>query len=57
VMPLVGGRLPLPGVRLSKYLPAEGQRGQARLEAFPQGQVYNFSKGSQVHILTAAVAD
>ena len=40
VMPLSGGQLPLPTVRLSKYIPAEGGRGggNARLDPFSIGQ-------------------
>ena len=65
VMPLMGGFLPLPSVRLSKYIPADVKRPDSvvgtassipRLEPFSQGQVYNFSKGSQVHVLTAATS-
>jgi len=52
VMPLLAGYLPVPSVRLSKYVPAEGSKGQARLQAFPLGQVYNCSRSA--HVLTAA---
>ena len=51
VMPLVGGYLSLPTVRLSKYIPADakvsggsGGLGGARLEPFAAGQVYNMSR-------------
>ena len=57
VMPLVGGHLPLPAVRLSKYIPAErqggGVLGGARLEPFLAGQVYNMSRSQQIHVLPA----
>ncbi|KAF2351209.1 Foie gras liver health family 1 [Trinorchestia longiramus] len=65
VMPLLGGFLPLPSVRLSKYIPADVKRPDAivgtassipKLEPFAPGQVYNFSKGTQVHVLTAVTA-
>lgn len=73
VMPLTGGFLPLPSVRLSKYIPADTKAAPAkdsvrnkgageygglassvpRLEPFSAGQVYNFSKAAQVHVLPA----
>ncbi|XP_046985474.1 trafficking protein particle complex subunit 10 [Schistocerca americana] len=69
VMPLIGGYLPLPSVRLSKYIPAEkkspgtkvqGQKNKIdvspvhpRLEPFSPGQVYNSSSGEQIHVLAA----
>eukprot|EP00092_Neocalanus_flemingeri_P030096 GFUD01032674.1.p1 GENE.GFUD01032674.1~~GFUD01032674.1.p1 ORF type:complete len:1160 (-),score=402.30 GFUD01032674.1:238-3717(-) len=55
VMPLVGGHLFLPAVRLSKYIPADsktgGGLGAARLDPFATGQVYNMSRSQQVHVL------
>ncbi|KAK4306125.1 hypothetical protein Pmani_022031 [Petrolisthes manimaculis] len=71
VMPLTGGFLPLPSVRLSKYIPADSKQatpkdggkkveyvGSAssvpRLQPFSPGQVYNFSKAQQVHVLPAS---
>ena len=52
VMPLVGGHLALPTVRLSKYIPAETAGcGNARLDPFSAGQVYNMSRSQQVHVL------
>lgn len=56
VMPLASGYLPLPLVRLSKYIPAgaAGRADHPRLEPFSPGQVYNSSKGRQVHVLAAA---
>lgn len=67
VMPLIGGFLPLPTVRLSKYIPAEPAKPQdvsqgkdggsyqnvARLEPFDPGQVYSWSRATQVHVLPA----
>ncbi|GAB6032526.1 hypothetical protein CHUAL_011421 [Chamberlinius hualienensis] len=69
VMPLTRGFLPLPAVRVSKYV-AMDQKGNKldasivgssqsygsnypRLEPFSPGQVYNGSKGAQVHVLPA----
>lgn len=63
VMPLASGYLPLPLVRLSKYIPADKTAGKSnpssanahpRLEPFSPGQVYNGSKGQQIHVLAAA---
>ncbi|PNF25423.1 hypothetical protein B7P43_G08798 [Cryptotermes secundus] len=67
VMPLIGGFLPLPLVRLSKYIPADQKTysrdpnrkpelgshttSHPRLEPFSPGQVYNSSKAQQVHVL------
>lgn len=58
VMPLTSGFLPLPLVRISKYIPAENTlpgKGDThpRLEPFSPGQVYNKSKGKQLHIIAA----
>ena len=56
-MPLVGGYLSLPTVRLSKYIPAGQGGGQgailggAKLESFASGQVYNMSGSQQLHVL------
>lgn len=63
VMPLINGYLPLPLVRLSKYIPADIKLSSTRalhadthprLEPFSPGQVYNSSKGTQVHVIGAA---
>ena len=64
VMPLCGGHLPLPTVRLSKYIPAEGAGGKgggmsgplagARLDPFAPWQVYNMSRAQQIHVLPPA---
>uniref|UniRef100_A0A1B6CSP2 Uncharacterized protein n=2 Tax=Clastoptera arizonana TaxID=38151 RepID=A0A1B6CSP2_9HEMI len=63
VMPLINGYLPLPLVRLSKYIPADLRLtsgrithtdSHPRLEPFSPGQVYNSSKGTQVHVIAAA---
>lgn len=69
VMPLIGGFLPLPLVRLSKYIPAEqkppgkdrkvdshSHSSHPRLEPFSPGQVYNCSKAQQVHVLPSTTA-
>ncbi|XP_014219385.1 trafficking protein particle complex subunit 10 isoform X2 [Copidosoma floridanum] len=59
VMPLTSGYLPLPVVRLSRYIPAavelkNGTGVGPRLEPFRTGQVYNASKALQIHVLPAA---
>nr|CAD7438798.1 unnamed protein product [Timema bartmani] len=68
VMPLIGGYLPLPGIRLSKYIPADHKSpgrdmsrkielsSHPRLEPFSPGQVYNSSKAQQVHVITSSTA-
>ncbi|XP_054722855.1 LOW QUALITY PROTEIN: trafficking protein particle complex subunit 10-like [Uloborus diversus] len=66
VMPLLAGFLPLPAIRLSKYIPAEkppapkestpskdASYHMARLEPFDAGQVYSWSRATQVHVLPA----
>lgn len=57
VMPLMSGYLPVPLVRLSKYIPADqkpiskASTLQPRREPFSPGQVFNNSKALQVHVL------
>lgn len=59
VMPLTSGYLPLPVVRISKYIPAESGSADKskkvdthpRLEPFSPGQVYNKCKGRQIHVI------
>lgn len=59
VKPLVRGFLPLPTVRLSKYIPSGTPRNAAdgaaqttaKLEPFLPGQIYNWSRAMQVHVL------
>nr|XP_033340136.1 trafficking protein particle complex subunit 10 [Megalopta genalis] len=66
VMPLTSGYLPLPVVRLSRYIPASESKNDIRkseiasvprLEPFSPGQVYNASKAQQVHVLPAAPSE
>ncbi|XP_047359612.1 trafficking protein particle complex subunit 10 isoform X1 [Vespa velutina] len=67
VMPLTSGYLPLPVVRLSRYIPAVESKSDVtrkgevtsgpRLEPFSPGQVYNASKAQQVHVLPAAPSE
>ncbi|OWR45095.1 Trafficking protein particle complex subunit 10 [Danaus plexippus plexippus] len=53
VMPLVAGYLPLPAVRLSKYIAANTRdpSSHPRLEPFSPGQVYHAGKARQLHVL------
>ncbi|XP_066584764.1 trafficking protein particle complex subunit 10 isoform X2 [Prorops nasuta] len=67
VMPLLSGYLPLPFVRLSRYIPAIELKPDAgrkkercsgpRLEPFCPGEVYNISKAQQVHVLPSTATD
>ncbi|KAK4885083.1 hypothetical protein RN001_001354 [Aquatica leii] len=66
VMPLNNGFLPLPLVRLSKYIPADSSGSDKprkstethpRLEPFSPGQVYNISKGQQVHVIVGTITE
>ncbi|CAH2054314.1 unnamed protein product, partial [Iphiclides podalirius] len=63
VMPLVAGYLPLPTVRLSKYIaantkdPKKDISAHPRLEPFSPGQVYHAGKAMQVHVLPPAPKD
>ncbi|KPJ20939.1 Trafficking protein particle complex subunit 10, partial [Papilio machaon] len=63
VMPLVAGYLPLPTVRLSKYIaantkdPKKDISAHPRLEPFSPGQVYHAGKATQVHVLPPAPKD
>ncbi|CAH0731793.1 unnamed protein product, partial [Brenthis ino] len=60
VMPLGAGYLPLPAVRLSKYIaantrdPKKDISAHPRLEPFSPGQVYHAGKAKQVHVLPPA---
>ncbi|KAL0868397.1 hypothetical protein ABMA27_007909 [Loxostege sticticalis] len=63
VMPLVAGYLPLPTVRLSKYIaantkdPKKDISAHPRLEPFSPGQVYHAGKAKQVHVLAPIPKD
>ncbi|XP_046971820.1 trafficking protein particle complex subunit 10 [Vanessa cardui] len=60
VMPLGAGYLPLPAVRLSKYIaantrdPKKDISAHPRLEPFSPGQVYHAGKAKQIHVLPPA---
>lgn len=54
VLPLCPGFLPLPNIRVSKYISAEKNEIHPKLQPFPPGQVYNSTKSVQVHVLATA---
>uniref|UniRef100_A0A2M4BAU0 Putative transmembrane protein n=1 Tax=Anopheles marajoara TaxID=58244 RepID=A0A2M4BAU0_9DIPT len=55
VLPLAAGFLPLPNIRLSKYISASKSKSDAhpRLQPFPPGQIYNSTKSMQIHVLAS----
>ncbi|XP_058822162.1 trafficking protein particle complex subunit 10 [Topomyia yanbarensis] len=59
VLPLTAGFLPLPNIRLSKYISANKSKPDAhpRLQPFPPGQIYNSTKSMQIHVLASSNAD
>lgn len=57
VLPLSPGFLPLPNIRLSKYISADKTETHPKLQPFPPGQVYNSSKSMQVHVLASSHAE
>lgn len=54
VLPLAAGFLPLPNIRLSKYISAERNEIHPKLQPFPPGQIYNATKSLQIHVLATA---
>lgn len=57
VLPLTAGFLPLPNIRLSKYISAtKASKTDAhpRLQPFPPGQIYNSTKSMQIHVLASS---
>lgn len=57
VMPLNAGFLPLPGIRLSKYISAGQKSDSPRLLPFQPGQIYNSTKSLQIHVLASNPAE
>jgi trafficking protein particle complex subunit 10 len=55
VLPMSAGFLPLPNIRLSKYISANKTKldHHPRLQPFPPGQVYNSTKSLQIHVLAS----
>ncbi|XP_055375217.1 trafficking protein particle complex subunit 10 [Condylostylus longicornis] len=59
VLPLSVGFLPMPNVRLSKYI-SGGKNKQdvhPKLQPFPPGQVYNSTKSMQIHVLAGTTVE
>lgn len=56
VLPLSTGFLPLPNIRLSKYISADKNEIvlHPKLQPFAPGQIYNSTKSVQVHVLAAS---
>lgn len=54
VLPLCAGFLPLPNIRLSKYISAEKNEIHPKLQPFPPGQIFNSTKSLQIHVLATA---
>lgn len=56
VLPLSTGFLPLPNIRLSKYISADKNEIllQPKLQPFAPGQIYNSTKSVQIHVLAAS---
>ena len=59
VLPLSAGFLPLPNIRLSKYISASKSKTDShpRLQPFPPGQIYNSTKSLQIHVLASNNAE
>lgn len=59
VLPLSAGFLPLPTIRLSKYIAADKTKAELhpKLQPFPPGQIYNSTKSMQIHVLASNNAD
>lgn len=57
VLPLSAGFLPMPNIRLSKYISAEKTEIHPKLQPFPPGQIYNSTKSMQIHVLATANAN
>ncbi|XP_055614149.1 trafficking protein particle complex subunit 10 [Uranotaenia lowii] len=59
VLPLTAGFLPLPNIRLSKYIWTNKSKTDAhpRLQPFPPGQIYNSTKSMQIHVLASSNAE
>lgn len=51
VFPLIPGYLPLPNVRLSKYIANKSKNDHPKLIPFAPTQVYNSTKSLQIHVL------
>ena len=67
VLPLIAGFIPVPSIRLSKYIRQDqatdptktpsntsAQNSNVKLVAFDSGQIYNYSRGIQVNVLQSS---
>lgn len=57
VFPLTAGFLPLPNIRLSKYVANTTKNDNPKLIAFAPTQVYNSTKSLQIHVLASSNVD
>lgn len=56
VMPLCTGFLPMPSIRLSKYIAGGTSKTDthSKVHPFPPGQLYNSTKSMQIHVIATA---
>lgn len=57
VFPLTAGFLPLPNIRLSKYIATVTKNENPKLLPFAPTQVYNSTKSLQIHVLASSNVD
>lgn len=57
VFPLTPGFLPLPNIRLSKYIANKSKNDNPKLVPFAPTQVYNSTKSLQIHVLASNNVD
>lgn len=57
VFPLTAGFLPLPNIRLSKYVANKAKNDNPKLIPFAPTQVYNSTKSLQIHVLASSNVD
>lgn len=57
VFPLTAGFLPLPNIRLSKYVANAAKNDNPKLIPFAPTQVYNSTKSLQIHVLASSNID
>ena len=57
VFPLTAGFLPLPNIRLSKYVATAAKNDTPKLLPFAPTQVYNSTKSLQIHVLASSNVD
>lgn len=58
VMPLCTGFLPMPSIRLSKYIAGgKSKTEHSKVHPFPPGQLYNSTKSIQIHVIAATAGE